>query len=66
MPLKKGASEKTISENIAELVRAGYDPKQAAAIAYKQAKKDDAPPVKVTIDGLGARLTYGYKLPKQQ
>lgn len=39
MPLKKGKSQETISENIAELIRAGYPKDQAAAIAYKQAGK---------------------------
>lgn len=39
MPLKKGSSEKTISENIAELIRSGYPQKQAEAIAYATAKK---------------------------
>lgn len=39
MPLKSGKSEKTISQNIAELRRAGYKPSQAVAIAYSQAKK---------------------------
>ncbi len=37
MPLKKGKSQSTISSNIAELIRAGHEPKQAAAIAYKEA-----------------------------
>lgn len=36
MPLKQGGSRETISANIAELVRAGRDPKQAAAIAYRE------------------------------
>ena len=39
MPLKQGSSEKAISENIAELIRSGRSPEQAAAIAYKQAGK---------------------------
>lgn len=39
MPLKQGSSEKTISENIAELIRSGRSPEQAAAIAYKAAGK---------------------------
>ena len=39
MPLKKGHSKKVVSENIAELVRSGRDPKQAAAIAYDKARK---------------------------
>jgi hypothetical protein len=38
MPLTEGSSRETISENIAKLVREGYDQKQAAAIAYKQAR----------------------------
>ena len=39
MPLKKGSSKKTISNNIAELIRAGHKPDQAAAIAYSEAGK---------------------------
>jgi len=39
MPLKKGSSKKTISYNIAELIRSGRPKKQAVAIAYKQAGK---------------------------
>lgn len=37
MPLKKGSSKEIISANIAELIKAGHDPEQAAAIAYKEA-----------------------------
>ena len=39
MPLKKGKSKKIISENVAELVNAGYPQDQAAAIAYDKAGK---------------------------
>ena len=39
MPLKEGNSEKVISENIAELIRSGKDPKVAAAISYSNARK---------------------------
>ena len=36
MPLKKGSSDETRSENIREMIEAGHDPKQAAAAAYRQ------------------------------
>lgn len=39
MPLKKGSSKKTISENIGELIRSGRKPAQAAAIAYSEARR---------------------------
>lgn len=39
MPLKKGSSRETIGENISELIKSGRDQKQAAAIAYDQARK---------------------------
>lgn len=37
MPLKSGSSDEVISDNIAELVKAGHPQDQAAAIAYKKA-----------------------------
>lgn len=39
MPLKPGSDKKTIQDNIRELIASGYDPKQAAAIAYAEARK---------------------------
>lgn len=40
MPLLEGSSKKTIGKNIATEIRAGKDPKQAAAIAYAKARGD--------------------------
>jgi hypothetical protein len=43
MPLKEGSSSEVRSENIATEIRAGKDPKQAAAIAYAKARGDTIP-----------------------
>ncbi len=43
MPLKHSVSDEARSQNIAELIKAGHTPKQAAAIAYRvqrEAKAD--------------------------
>ena len=41
MPLHKGKSQKTISQNIKEMINAGYPHKQAIAAALAMAKKTE-------------------------
>ena len=40
MPLAEGSSKETIAANIREMIRAGHDPKSAAAAAYREAGED--------------------------
>lgn len=42
MPLKKGATKKTVSTNIKEMVQAGHPQKQAIAAALTTARKSGA------------------------
>lgn len=53
MPLKPGKGQATISANIGRLVNEGYDPKQAAAIAYSNARRK---PKKGLVSATGAPL----------
>ena len=39
MPLKRGSSEATVSENISEMVRSGHPQDQAIAAAKSQQRK---------------------------
>lgn len=53
MPLKPGRSQSVISQNIGELINSGRDPKQAAAIAYSNARRK---PKKGLVSATGAPL----------
>jgi len=56
MPLIKSTSKKAIGKNIAAEIRAGRDPKQAAAIAYSVQREARASKTKST-----ARKAKGKK-----
>lgn len=58
MPLKKGSSKETISENIKQLIDEGYPKEQAIAIAYKQAgkSKDEAPRRYYSVSKLSKKI----------
>ena len=40
MPMESGSSRAVISHNIAEMIKAGHEPKQAEAAAYRKARVD--------------------------
>jgi hypothetical protein len=54
MPLESGSSRATMSKNIKTEMAAGKPQKQAVAIAYSKAGKDEAQPGMVTTPNAGA------------
>lgn len=62
MPLQHGASKATRNENIAEMVQAGHNPRQAVAAAYRQQRDDIAkyahhPPSEEAAHGSRKRIS---------
>lgn len=58
MPLKKGKSKEVIQANIAELIAAGHDPEQAAAIAYEHARMSKDGMQREVVDRAGMQRRY--------